>query len=60
MSQTVKDLVCGMMVDPKTAADSSDCKGQTVHFCSAECKKGFDKEPEKYLEKEAAGSHSHH
>ena len=55
----VKDLVCGMDVDPKTAAGKSEYKGQTYYFCSAGCKKAFDKEPEKYVGKAAEHS-SHH
>ena len=54
----VKDLVCGMDVDPKTAAGKSEYKGQTYYFCSAGCKKAFDKEPEKYAGK--ASEHSSH
>ena len=45
----VKDPVCGMDIDPKTAAGKSEYKGQTYYFCSAGCKKTFDKEPEKYV-----------
>lgn len=60
MAQTVKDPVCGMMIDPKTAVGKSDYKGQTYYFCAPGCKKAFDKEPEKYLGQEAASSHSHH
>jgi len=41
--------VCGMMVDPKTAAGQSQYKGKTYYFCAPGCKKAFDKEPEKYL-----------
>jgi YHS domain-containing protein len=44
-----KDPVCGMDVDPKTAAGKSEYKGQTYYFCSAGCKRSFDKDPEKYL-----------
>jgi YHS domain-containing protein len=44
-----KDLVCGMMVDPKTAAGKSEYQGKTYYFCSPGCKKDFDKEPEKYV-----------
>ncbi|MBM4425577.1 MAG: YHS domain-containing protein [Chloroflexi bacterium] len=29
----------------------SEYKGQTYYFCSLGCKKAFDKEPEKYVEK---------
>ena len=52
----VKDPVCGMDVDPKTAAAKSDYQGKTYYFCSQGCKKAFDKEPQKYVEK-ADSSH---
>ena len=51
MANTVKDHVCGMDIDPATAAGKSEYKGQTYYFCSLGCKKAFDKEPEKYLGK---------
>lgn len=57
MASTVKDPVCGMDVDPATAAYKSEYKGQTYYFCSAGCKKSFDKEPEKYA---GQGAHEHH
>jgi YHS domain-containing protein len=44
-----KDLVCGMMVDPKTAAGKSEYQGKTYYFCSPGCKRDFDKEPQKYV-----------
>ena len=58
----VKDPVCGMDVDPKTAAGKSDYKGQTYYFCSSGCKKAFDKEPEKYVSAQghSAGHGQHH
>jgi len=43
------DPVCGMVIDPKEAAGTSEYKGKTYYFCSLGCKKDFDKEPEKYL-----------
>lgn len=46
-----KDPVCGMDVDPKTAAAKSECKGKTYYFCSAGCKTAFDKQPQKYAGK---------
>ena len=52
----VKDPVCGMEVDPKTAGGKSDYKGQTYYFCSLGCKKAFDKEPEKYANAPAHGT----
>jgi len=54
-----KDPVCGMDVDPKHAAGSSEYQGVTYYFCSAGCKKAFDKEPAKYAGK-AADSHAGH
>lgn len=45
----VKDLVCGMTIDPATAAGTSEYKGQTYYFCALSCKKSFDEDPEKYL-----------
>ncbi len=59
MATTVKDPVCGMDVDPATAAEKSEYKGQTYYFCSAGCKKSFDKEPEKYVAK-GQGEHAQH
>jgi Cu+-exporting ATPase len=44
-----KDPVCGMTVDEKKAAGTSEYKGQTYYFCSSGCKAAFDKEPEKYV-----------
>jgi Cu+-exporting ATPase len=49
MANTVKDPVCGMEIDPETAAGKSEYKGQTYYFCAPGCKKSFDKDPEKYL-----------
>ena len=45
----LKDPVCGMDIDPATAAGKSEYKGQTYYFCSQGCKRAFDKEPEKYV-----------
>ena len=55
----MKDPVCGMDVDPKTAAAKSDYQGQTYYFCSLGCKQSFDKDPQKYAGKPAA-SHAGH
>ena len=45
----VKDPVCSMTVDPKTAADKATYKGKTYYFCSKEDKATFMKSPEKYV-----------
>ncbi len=44
----VKDPVCGMMVDEKTAKIKSQYKGNTYYFCAQACKITFDKNPGKY------------
>ena len=50
---TAIDPVCGMEVDPATAAGSSEYQGQTYYFCSMGCKRQFDKDPESYLSEDA-------
>jgi len=57
MANTVRDPVCGMNIDPPTAAGKSEYNGQTYYFCSLGCKKSFDKDPEKYL---SQGGHEQH
>jgi YHS domain-containing protein len=46
-----KDPVCGMNVEETKAAATSSYKGQTYYFCAKVCKESFDKDPEKYLDK---------
>jgi YHS domain-containing protein len=46
---TVKDPVCGMEIDPKEAAATSDYEGVTYYFCAIACKERFDAEPAKFL-----------
>ena len=43
-----KDPVCGMMVDEKEAQFVTDLDGQAFYFCSAGCKKAFDKDPSRF------------
>jgi YHS domain-containing protein len=43
------DPVCGMEVDPATAAGSSEYEGVTYYFCSVGCKRQFDKEPQVFV-----------
>jgi Cu+-exporting ATPase len=50
------DPVCGMQVDPKRAAGTSEYHGETVYFCSRECKAQFDENPERYVGPGRAGS----
>jgi len=55
--EKVKDLVCGMMIDPQTAAATSEHKGKTYYFCARGCKAAFDKDSEKYLKVENDQTH---
>ena len=45
----VKDPVCGMTIDEKTAKGTSEYKGQTYYFCATICKTKFDQDPAKYV-----------
>lgn len=45
-----KDPVCGMDVDEKKAVATATHKGHTYYFCTAACKRAFEKNPEKYLQ----------
>jgi len=45
------DPVCGMTVDPVTAAGKFEHKGVTYYFCNPHCLQKFSAEPESYLNK---------
>jgi Cu+-exporting ATPase len=47
----VKDLVCGMEIDPKDSAATMDYQGQTYYFCSQACHDRFMAEPETYAKR---------
>ncbi len=49
------DPVCGMDVKEE-GAPTSDYQGKTYYFCCEGCKKSFDEDPKKYLNKE---EHAH-
>ncbi len=53
------DPVCGMEVDEKTAAATSEYQGKTYYFCAPGCKTSFDKDPEKYLKGDGSSGHQH-
>jgi Cu+-exporting ATPase len=48
MATTVKDPVCGMMIDPAGAAASVEHQGKTYYFCSPSCHQQFVESPEKF------------
>ena len=47
--QSAIDPVCGMTVDPLSAAGSFEYNGQTYYFCSQHCLHKFREAPERYL-----------
>ena len=44
------DPVCAMEVNPASAEAQSEYQGQTFYFCSTECKRRFDANPEQYVD----------
>ena len=52
-STSVLDPVCGMTVEPESAAGSFEYQGQTYYFCSTHCLHRFQKDPESFLNKSA-------
>ncbi|MBW4077502.1 MAG: YHS domain-containing protein [Acidobacteria bacterium] len=47
------DPVCGMSVDPASAAARRSINGRDVFFCSAGCAERFDEDPERFLAPDA-------
>lgn len=53
-----RDPVCGMEVDEskaKAAGHRREYRGKSYYFCSDQCERDFDKSPDRYAEKPAAG-----
>lgn len=48
------DPVCGMSVNPATAAHKAEADGATYYFCSASCREKFVADPRKYLRPQRA------
>lgn len=48
-SDSVKDPVCGMTVEPARAAGAAVHAGTTYYFCSSTCRDKFEQGPERYL-----------
>lgn len=49
MKQMVKDVVCGMEINPKESAAQSEYQGKTYYFCAPGCKRKFDANPQQYV-----------
>ncbi len=47
------DPVCGMTVNPKSAAGSYNFKGKDYYFCSTHCLNKFREDPEQFLHRPA-------
>jgi Cu+-exporting ATPase len=43
-----RDPVCGMQVDPASAAGKVERDGKTVYFCSSDCRSKFESNPRQY------------
>lgn len=48
MADLVKDPVCGMEIDPETAAAREDHDERTFYFCSHHCHAAFLSDPHRY------------
>ncbi|MFC2619345.1 MAG: YHS domain-containing protein, partial [Bifidobacterium dentium] len=46
---TVKDPVCGMTIDPATAAATREHEGITYYFCNPGCADKFDQDTARYI-----------
>jgi P-type Cu+ transporter len=45
---TVRDPVCRMQIDADAAKHQSNYQGRTYFFCSDDCKRKFDQNPQQY------------
>jgi Cu+-exporting ATPase len=52
------DPVCGMTVEPDTAAGKYEYGGQTYFFCSQHCLTKFKQDPEKFLKTQGHAGHA--
>jgi len=56
--QTVTDPVCGMQIDPATAAGGKvDYEGKTYYFCGDSDREAFKKDPAKYIKQNQKEDH---
>ena len=46
---TYTDPICGMDVEPQSAAGKSEYEGKTYYFCCEGCKQEFDEHPQRYV-----------
>ncbi len=49
ITEAITDPVCGMKVEPGMTRLVSNYQGHSYWFCSEDCRRAFEKNPEKYL-----------
>jgi Cu+-exporting ATPase len=49
-----RDPVCGMIVDPQTAAGSFEYEGEKYFFCAISCREKFKGDPQRFLNPQPA------
>lgn len=54
-----KDPVCGMTLEPAKAAGQLDHAGTTYYFCSAQCQRTFQENPQKYAKPQSPRPSGH-
>jgi YHS domain-containing protein len=47
----MKDPVCGMMIEPESAAANTTYESQEVYFCSDQCRREFEADPARYYDR---------
>lgn len=55
---TVKDPVCGMLIESESAIARAEVAGQEFYFCSSECAATFEANPERYVSQPTAAAES--
>jgi Cu+-exporting ATPase len=53
------DPVCGMTVDPATAAGAYEYRGENYYFCNPSCLARFKADPDKFLSPRESKPHAH-
>jgi Cu+-exporting ATPase len=52
-SRKATDPVCGMTIDPEHSDLTACEQGQLYHFCAESCRRAFEADPRKYIDKPA-------
>jgi Cu+-exporting ATPase len=52
----VRDPVCDREIDPEDAVATTNYEGDTYYFCSEDCKRRFDADPERYVSRREASA----